>query len=391
MSDRSLSLSEILTHLDEERPSYFNAISPPIIQSSNFAFANTEAFRKAFEDERSYHLYSRGNNPTTAILRAKIAALEGTEDALVFGSGAAAMATAVLTHCEAGGHVICVKNPYSWTRKLIVNVMHRYGVEYTFVDGTDLLAIERAIRPNTQLMVLESPNTMTFELQDLRACASLCKAHGIVSLVDNSYCSPLYQKPATMGIDIVLHSGSKYLNGHSDVVAGVLCGTRTRMNDIFSSGLMTLGAALSPADASLMIRGLRTLELRMQRVFESGLAVARFLEAHPRVERVWHPWLPSFDQHDLSRKQMTGTGGLFSFGLRASGLAEVNQMVDRLRRFLLAVSWGGHESLVMPMSVFHGIPGRENPDYPFNLIRLYVGLEDPQYLIDDLQQALDQV
>ncbi|MBK8505572.1 MAG: PLP-dependent transferase [Saprospiraceae bacterium] len=384
-------ISEILTHLGEDRDQYFNAVSPPIIQSSNFAFKDTASFRAAFLNERAHHLYTRGNNPTTEILRKKLAALEKTEDALVFASGAAAMTCAVLSNVNTGDHIICVKNPYSWTNKLVTRVLTRFGITHTFVAGHDIVEIEKAIQPQTKVLILESPNSITFGIQDLSECGRICRANNIISIIDNSYASPLFQNPGDHGIDIIMHTCSKYLNGHSDVVAGALCGSRKMMDQIFGSELMTLGSILSPHDASLIIRGLRTLQIRMKRVNDTAIQIAKFLEAHPKVERVIHPFLPSFPQNQLAQRQMTGAGGLFSFQVKAATKEVVNKFVDRLNCFLLAVSWGGHESLVIPFSIFYDIPGKENPDYPFNLIRLYIGLEDPDYLIADLTQALDKI
>ena len=388
MSNKQLEISEILNHLGEDREAYFNAVSPPVIQTSNFAYPDTTSFRKAFLDEKGHHLYSRGNNPTTEILRKKIAALEGTEDALVFGSGAAAMACGVIANVNAGDHIICVRNPYSWTYKLVSGMLPRFGITHTFVDGDDIEAIELAITPRTKLLILESPNSVTFKLQDLQACSDLCKKHNLTSIIDNSYASPLFQNPAKYGIDIIMHTCSKYLNGHSDVVAGVLCSTKAMMDKIFASEFMTLGSILAPHDAALIIRGLRTLEIRMTRISNSALQVANFLQKHPKVEQVIHPFLSSFPQHELAKKQLKSCGGLFSFLVAADHKEQVNSMVDQMKSFLLAVSWGGHESLVIPFSIFHDLPGHE-PIYPFNLIRIYVGLEDPQCLIRDLSQALD--
>jgi len=388
-NDKSIHLSEILTHLGENRSEYFNAVSPPIIQSSNFAFPDTASFRNAFLDERASHLYTRGNNPTTEILRKKLAALEGSEDALVFGSGAASMSCAVLANVKSGDHVICVRNPYGWTNSLVTNMLTRFGITHTFIAGDDLDELENAIAPNTSILILESPNSITFGIQDLRACSHVCKKNGITSIIDNTYCSPLYQNPIEFGIDIVMHTGSKYLNGHSDVVAGVLCGTKEMMEKIFYSEFMTLGSVLSPNDAAMLIRGLRTLEIRMQRISATGLKVATFLEDHPKIERVLHPLLPSFPQYPLAKSQMKGAGGLFSILLKAKSKEDVNRMVDKLKHFLLAVSWGGHESLVLPFSIFHDVDGKENPTHPFNLVRLYVGLEDPAFLIEDLSSALE--
>ncbi len=381
-------LNDILIHLGEEREKYFNAVSPPIIQSSNFCFKKLDDFRTAFLDEMESHLYTRGNNPTVGILRKKLAALENAEDALVFGSGCAAIAAAVMSNAKSGDHVVCVQSPYSWTYKLLTEYLSVYGVTHTFVDGTKIEEIENAIRPNTTLLYLESPNSITFELQDLEECAKLAKKHGIVSVADNSYCSPIFQRPLDYGIDIVVHSGTKYLNGHSDVVVGVLCGKKKMIKKIFDAEYMTLGGILSPNDAFLMIRGLRTLELRLNRSDESARKITNWLEAHPKVEKLIYPFSLSFPQLELAKKQMGGTGGLFSVILKTKNIQNVENFFHKMERFLFAVSWGGHESLVLPFCAFHNIPGRENSHHPWNLVRFYIGLEDPDWLIEDLEQAM---
>jgi cystathionine beta-lyase len=382
-------LSEILTHLGEDRERYFNAVSPPVIQSSNFAFDNLHDFRQAFTDELAHHIYTRGNNPTVEILRKKIAALEGSEDALVVASGAGATAMAVIANVKAGDHVICVKNPYSWTKTLLTVFLPRFGVTHTFVDGSDVANIEQAIQPNTTVLYLESPNTMTYDLQDLAECAALAKRHGIVTMIDNTNCTPLFQRPIEYGIDISIHTGTKYLNGHSDVVNGVICGSKAMIKKIFETEIMTLGNIVSPHDAWLIIRGLRTLELRVRRSFESALTIAAWLEAHSKIERVLFPFLPSFPQYQLAKKQMTGCAGLITFFLKAETERHAELFFEKLRRFLLAVSWGGHESLIIPTIAFYNIPGRPNPPYPFNMVRLYIGLEDPEWLMEDLSNALE--
>ncbi len=383
------SLSHILNHLGEEREQYFNAVSPPVIQSSNFVFPDLDTFRASFADELHSHTYTRGNNPTVEILRKKLAALEGTEDALVFSSGAAAIAAAVIGNVQAGDHVVCQQMPYSWTSALLRKFLARFGVEHTFVDGTDIENIRAAIRPNTRVLYLESPNTMTFECQDLAACAALAREHGLISMIDNSYSSPLYQNPAAFGIDIVLHSGTKYINGHSDVVVGVLCASREMVQKIFNSELMTIGAALGPHDAALVIRGLRTLPLRVQRSGESAQALIARLENHPKVERIWYPFHHSFPQRELAQRQMRGCGGLFSVQFRTDSMEKMEAFIHRLRRFLMAVSWGGHESLIIPTIGFYNIPGRPVPEAPWTFVRFYIGLEDADWLWEDLEQAME--
>lgn len=384
-------LSQILNHLGEDRQHYFWAVSPPVMQSSNFVFPDLLSFRAAFADELESHVYTRGNNPTVEILRKKLAALEGAEDALVFGSGAGAVAAAVLSNVKAGDHIVCQKSPYSWTSALLRKFLPRFGVEHTFVDGTELREIEAALRPNTRVLYLESPNTMTYECQDLEACAALAKPRDIVTVIDNSYSSPIYQNPIAFGIDIVVHSGTKYINGHSDVVVGVLCASKTMVKKIFESELMTLGGILSPHDAALVIRGLRTLPLRVQRSSESAQWLISKLEKHPKVARIWYPFHPSFPQVDLAKRQMRGCAGLFSVAFKTDSMERMETFIHRLERFLMAVSWGGHESLIIPTIGFYNIPGRPNAALPWEFVRFYIGLEDPAWLWEDLERAMEEL
>lgn len=382
-------LSYIINHLGEEREKYFYAVSPPIIQTSNFCFPDLSSFRQAFTDELEHHIYTRGNNPTVKILRQKLAALEGAEDALALASGSAAVAAAVLSQVKAGDHIVCVQSPYSWTHALLTKFLARFGVTHTFVDGKNISQIEAAIQPNTRLIYLESPSSLTFEIQDLSACAELAQKHGVITAIDNSYASPVFQNPIQHGIDIVIHSGTKYLNGHSDVVMGVICSRKAIIKQIFESELMTLGAILQAHDAALAIRGMRTLELRLRRSDESARKIAARLEAHPKVERVIHPLLPSHPQQKLARQQMRGTGGLFSVYFKTEDRLKMEAFIHQLKHFLLAVSWGGHESLIMPSIGFYNIPGREDSQVPWNLVRFYIGLEDPDWLWADLESGLE--
>src|SRR5690348_5720864 len=264
-----MDLSWILNHLGEDREQYFGAVAPPIVQSSIFAFPTVAKMREGFSDELTNHVYTRGNNPTVEILRKKVAALEGAEDCLMFASGPAAISTAVIASLRGGDHAICVARPYSWTRAVLRDMLGRFGVTTCFIDGTELTILKAALTENTRLMVLESANSMTFEQQDMAAVATLAKSRGIRTLCDNSHATPLNQSPIALGIDLVAHSATKYLNGHSDVVAGALCGSATLIREIFRGPFMTLGGLLAPHDAWLMIRGLRTLPLRMQRIAET--------------------------------------------------------------------------------------------------------------------------
>ncbi len=384
-------LNHILNHLGEDRATYFNAVAPPIVQSSNFAFPDLHSFREAFIDESVSYAYTRGNNPTVAILRKKLAALEHTEDALVFSSGAAAVSAAILTNVQAGDHIVCVRAPYSWTYKLVAQFLPRFGVTHTFIDGTDMKSIENAIQSNTKLIYLESPNSLTFDLQDLSACAALAKKHNLITVIDNSYCSPIFQNPVDFGIDIVVHSGTKYLNGHSDVVFGAVCAATQVIKKMFDAEYMTLGAIISPHDAASILKGLRTLPLRMKRSDETAKKVIAWLAKHPKVEKIYYPFSLDNPQYDLAKRQMRGCGGLFSVQIKLKDIQAAEDFFHRLRHFLLAVSWGGHESLVLPTCAFYNIRGKRNSPMPWNLFRFYIGLEDAKWLIADLKQALDGI
>src|SRR5687768_1622758 len=219
-----MDISHILNHLGEEREEYYGAVAPPVFQTSNFCFPDVKTMREKLKREMETPFYTRGYNPTVAALRKKIAALEGTEDALVFASGSGAIASAAMSVLKGGDHAICVQKPYSWTGNLLSKYLIRFGAEHTFVDGTDQENFRKAIKPNTKLIYLESPNSLTFEMQDIAAVVKIAKEKNIVTMIDNSYNTPINQNPAVMGVDLVLHSASKYLNGHSDVVAGVVCG-----------------------------------------------------------------------------------------------------------------------------------------------------------------------
>jgi len=385
-----MDLSYILNHLGEDRETYRGAVSPPIYQSSIFAFDTVEKFRAGFRDEFRRTTYTRGNNPTVEILRKKVAALEGAEECLMFGSGAGAVSAAVMASVSAGDHVVCVQRPYSWTRAVIRDLLGRFGVTSTFVDGTDVGNIERALNAQTRLIVLESPNSMTFEMQDLAAVARLARARGIRTLCDNSYASPLNQSPIALGIDLVAHSATKYLNGHSDVVAGALCGTEAILREVFRGPYMTCGAILAPHDAWLMIRGLRTLPIRMQCIAATTQQVLAYLQRHPKIAHVYYPHDSANPQFGLAQAQMHGASGLLTLDLRADDVAGVERFCNTLERFLMTVSWGGYEALAFPVCAVHpaDAPLRPAGALPLSLVRLSIGLEEPEVLIADLERAL---
>lgn len=381
-------ISYIINHLGEERENYFNAITPPLFQTSNFAFRNVEELKNAIADEKNSHIYSRGNNPTVGILCKKVAALEDTEEALAMASGMAAISSALISFLKAGDHIVSVRNNYSWTNMIMTKFLPRFKVETTFVDGKDPDNFKKAIKHNTRIIYLESPNSVTFELQDIEAVASIARERGITTLADNSYSSPLTQSPASMGVDIVLHSASKYLGGHSDIVAGMICGSGENIKRIFNNEYLGLGGIISPFNAWLMLRGLRTLPARIERISGTTVKVLDYLQKHPLVREVLHPFSKTHPQHDLAVKQMIKPTGLFSIRLRTDK-SKAELFVNSLKQFIIGVSWGGHESLVFPAMSFD--EGRIKEGYDSNLVRFYVGLDDPDCLIRDLDQAFAMI
>ncbi len=386
-----MDISYIINELAEERENYFNAVAPPIIQSSNFVFNTVSDMRNAFADEYSTYLYSRGKNPTVDILRRKLAALDGTEDCLVFNSGAAAIFAGVLANVKAGDHIVSVDKPYTWAQKMFNDILPRFGVTTSYIDGTSIENFERAILPNTTLIYLESPNSWDYALQDLKAVADLARSENIVTIIDNSYCTPLYQKPADYGIDLVMQTATKYISGHSDTLGGVLSGSSKMIERIFNSEYMNIGSGIQPFNAWLLIRGLRTLPARLDRLTNSIKKVVDFLNQHPRVESLLFPFDEKFPQYELAKKQMKGACGLLSFYIRANHIAEVEKFCESLEHIFMAVSWGGHESLVIPKCSGIAPADFDRNNKEHRMIRLYVGLEEPEYLIRDLSQAFDKM
>jgi len=382
-----MDISYILNEYAEERENYFRAVSPPIVQTSNFAFEKVDDLRKSFEDEYSTWIYSRGLNPTVEILRKKLAALDSAEDCLVFNSGAAAIFAAVLANVKSGDHIVSVKGVYSWARKMFEVVLPRFNVTHTYIDGTAIQNFENAIQPNTTVIYLESPNSWSFELQDMKAVANLAKKNGIITICDNSFCTPIYQRPIEMGIDLVLQSATKYISGHSDTVAGVLSGSREMILKIFNSEYNNIGSGIQPFNAWLLIRGLRTLVARLERITRTTHTVIDFLKQHPRVESLIFPLDPAFPQYELAQQQMSGACGLLTIIIKAETVMQIETFCNSLKHILMAVSWGGHESLIIP-----GCAGMKREAFDpsvreHRMLRLYVGLEEADYIIQDLEQA----
>jgi cystathionine beta-lyase/cystathionine gamma-synthase len=379
-------ISYIINILGEDESDGITSVTPPIYQTSNFYFKTVDQFRTAISNEKDSLLYSRGNNPTVNLLCRKLAALEGADEALVFGSGMAAISSAILSNVKTGDHVICVQNPYSWTNTLLnTNILPRFGVGVTMVDGCSIETIIGAVRPETTLIYLESPNSWTFEIQDLKAIGEFARRNGIITIIDNSYSTPLYQQPIKHGIDLVVHTASKYLGGHSDVVAGVCCGSKERIGKIFANEFLTLGGILSPFNAWLVLRGLRTLPVRMEHVSRVALEIIEYFKTQPKVRRIYYPLMPENDQYKLSKIQMKKGTGLFTIEVNSTPGA-IESFCNSLTYWRMAVSWGGFESLIIPSCTFVR-PGLYSA-LPPTLIRFSVGLEDADTLIQDIDKNM---
>lgn len=358
---------------------HHGAINVPVYQNSLFAFETHEEFDLAMQNVLGHHVYSRGNNPTVRNLEGKLAEMEGGEDAKCFASGMAAITAAVLSLVQQGDHIVCVNHAYGPTREFLGSYLVKFGIETTFVDGTALSNWEEAIKPNTKLMYLESPTTMTFELQDLRACAQLAASKGIKTIIDNTWATPCHLMPITLGIDLVVHSITKYISGQSDCLGGVVIGSLELMTRLSNSEYMLFGGIMTPQTAALVMRGLRTLPLRMERHQRSGMLVAEHISKQPYAVHVHHPGLPTHPQHELALQQFIGFSSLFSFE-SFEPLEKLKAWATKLQYFKIGVSWGGFESLVNVNVVRSGNTER-------HIVRLYVGLEDPQDLIRDIDDA----
>ncbi|MBD9371094.1 PLP-dependent transferase [Rhizobium sp. ARZ01] len=375
-------LASLIVAHDEKNA--FDAVVPPIVQTSLFTFSSYDEMLAAYRGEIVRPIYTRGLNPTVRAFEEMLAKLEGGEDAMGFASGMAAISSTVLSFVEPGDRIVAVRHVYPDAFRLFGTVLKRMRVEVTYVDGRDEEAVARVL-PGAKLFYMESPTSWVMETHDVGALAALARRHGVVSVIDNSWASPIFQRPLSLGVDLVLHSASKYLGGHSDVVAGVVTGSRTMIDRIRAEAYPYLGGKLSPFDAWLLVRGLRTLPIRMKAHEASALEIARRLQALDIVESVHHPALANRLPPGL-----TGTSGLFSFVFREG--VDVRTFADRLNLFKLGVSWGGHESLIVPGQVVLQQKAQPNSAHAFGIhprsVRLHIGLEGTEALWSDLETAI---
>lgn len=367
-----------------------SSVAPPIYPSVTYRADSADEFRAMATEPRHSRFYARYGSPTHARVEALLAQLEGTESALLLASGMAAISTSVLAQVTAGDHVIAQRAHYMGTTQLVEQVLTRFGVETSIVDQTDTAAFEAALKPRTRLIVVESPSNPLLRLTDLAAVAALARSRGITTLADNTFATPVNQRPLELGIDLVVHSATKFLGGHHDLLAGAVAGPKEAIERIWELSIV-LGGNLGAFESWLLLRGMRTLALRIERQNATALAVARHLASHPAVAGVHYPGLEQHPQHALARAQMRGYGGVMSFTLRA-GLQAALHFMQRLRLFTQAVSLGGIESLAMhAATTWEGTLTEEQTrasGVDPALVRLSVGLEEPADLIADLDQAL---
>lgn len=376
----------ICCHFAEDPTHYRRAVVPPIFQNSLFTFPNTNALASAFDGDEFY-FYTRLSNPTTEIAEAKIAALEGAEKARCFGSGMGAISGAILSCVKTGDHIVAPRTIYGPTRQFLSQYLSRFQVEVTYIHGDDPEEWHKAIRANTRLFYLETPSTAIMRQQDLSATARIAKEHEIVTICDNSWASPIFQSPILHGIDLVLHSATKYLGGHSDIVAGVVAGERKRIDSLIQMEGGLLGAVLDPFAAWLLLRGLRTLPIRMAQHHINGMEIAKRLASHPKVAGVYYPGGEHDTQCGLTKAQLRGSSGLMGITLKDSTRQKVNNVIDKLKWFQIGCSWGGFESLAMPMPVPYESLGEDRLGHE-TVMRLHIGLEGFETLWADLEQAL---
>jgi len=379
-----------LLHRGDKPREWYGAVNPPVIHASLYSFGSLQEYLDAGEGKIKHYVYERRANPIREVLEEKIAFLEKTEDALALASGMAAISSTLLAFLRTGDHFLVVSCVYGPVRAMADGILREMGIETEYFDAAEAANLAPRIKPNTRMIFLESPGSLTFDIQDLRAAARVAKEHGVLTAIDNTWATPLYQNPAEMGIDLVIHSGTKYIAGHSDLLLGLVAGPKELLARVRQVARL-LGGTLSPDDAYLAIRGLRTLPLRMERHQSSALKVARWLEGRPEVREVLHPGLPSFPGYELAKSQMSGYSGLFSFRLQPRGEAARHRFVDTLLElFHLGYSWGGYESLIMPFIRYYtndpelrAALGIDDDTY-----RISIGLEDPDDIIACIEKAL---
>lgn len=370
----------------------FGSAVTPIYQTSTFRFRDAQHGADCFAGRDPGFIYTRIGNPTINALENKLAALENGYRGIVMASGMAAVNTVYMTLLGKGDHMISTSAVYGPSRAIMESHYVKYGVEFDYIDTSDLPLIEKSIKPNTRLLYLETPANPTIQLADIAEACKIAHKHGIIVCVDNTFCSPYLQKPLDLGADISLHSLTKFINGHADIVGGALIANDPELYNKLRKTMVYTGCNMDPHQAYLVIRGVKTLSLRMDKAEENAMKIALYLEKHPKIAWLVYPGLPSFSQYELAKKQMNGFGSMLSFGLKGGYEAGV-RLMDNVKLAILAVSLGGVETLIQhPASMTHAAMSREAREKAYitdDLVRYSVGIEDADDLINDLEQALD--
>jgi len=372
----------------------FGSLATPLYQTSTFVFENAEQGARRFAGEEAGYIYSRLGNPTTRQLEQRVAAMEGMEDAAATATGMGAVSGALMTFLQAGDHLISSKAVYGCSFALMSHLLTKFGVEVTFVDMTEPENISAAIKPNTKMIFLETPINPNMVVLDLATIGNIAQQHKLISVVDNTFLTPVLQQPAKFGFDLIVHSATKYLNGHGDVVAGIICGNTEMINQIKMTVLKDIGATMSPHDAWLILRGIKTLPIRMERHCANAQKVAEFLEQHNKIANVYYPGLKSHSGYKFIGTQMQAAGGVIAFEIKGN-IEDGAAFINRMQLFSIAVSLGDAESLIQhPASMTHSPYSPEErleAGISDGLIRISVGLENADDLIDDLSQSLAQI
>lgn len=391
MTNAKWKMDTAIIHTAQTPCTKTGAVVSAVVPAVAYAFPDADSAAACVAGEREGTYYGRYGNPTIATLEEKIAALENGEAALGVSSGMAAISGALLAFLKQGDHVVCTRDVYGGSYKFLTSMAPRYGITADFVDCTDLLAVERAFLPNTKVLYIETPSNPRLTVLDIAALSKLAHAHGIVVIIDNTFMTPYLQRPLELGADVVVHSATKYLNGHGDVIAGFIVGKKEHIQFIRKHIMGDLGQNLNAWDAFLILRGLKTLGLRVRQHCQNAGEVARFLADHPAIAHVYYPGLASHPQHELAKRQMSGMGGIVSFEVKG-GYEAAKSFINALRLAMISFSLGDPETLVQhPASMTHAsIPAEERLKFQITdgLIRFSTGLEDAQDIIADLEQAL---
>jgi cystathionine gamma-synthase len=382
-----------VVHAGEGKGKPYDAVTMPIVQTSTYAFANTQEILEFVEEKESGEVnlrgeYGRYGNPTQTAVEEKVAALEGGERALLFSSGMGALSTLLLSLLSSGDHLVIASGTYRQTRNLALDHLSRWGIETTFLQDGDIAGLEDSLRPNTKLILCEAPTNPYLRVIDLDCVSQIAKKHGIVTAIDSTFATPVNLRPLQHGIDLVFHSATKYLGGHNDLLAGVIVGSQALLSPI-ETLRGVLGCVGSPHDAYLLLRGLKTLDLRVQAQNKTGQRIAEFLEKHPRISTVYYPGLPSHPDHAVAVRQMTGFGGVVSFEVVGDG-SQASEVIDNLKIPYIGPTLGGVESIAQQQALFisRDPAKRAAKGISDSLIRYAAGIEDADDLIADLDQAL---